>query len=217
MSRNSLRAWLQKDPLRQPTHLVFDQTELYELGIGRDKWRNAENAVSDKGVRLVEAVRLDRATGERVSLRTFRVEVPEDEEEQAAPPKSVALSPSQSDLQVVAALIANAHSQGAKDHAAAYSGLEAAYKTGFTELTKLVHIVSDRMQALEAAWMAQLNAQAQEAAKLKQEAEEAILEAKEAQEDDATGELGKLVGAVAERFGVVEAEPEAKPKPRKVG
>jgi hypothetical protein len=149
----NLRSWLR----RKPDASTFKVGE-HEIKIpdGRSKWAELEATIAAKVKRgdLVEAFDEDGAT-----LRAFTWSDGEAVADEAAAAKPMN---EHQQLVLLAGLLERASDRGAERHAEAY-------RESFSTMVNLVNLVSNRLVAMETAWMSAL----QETAKARAEAIEA--------------------------------------------
>lgn len=138
----SLRRWLRRQP--HPARLRVDGRDV-AIATGAKMWLVTEESVLALNPSRVEAI---DANG--VMLRALILDRDDDAEEDDDAEKDKGGT----DLVQLARLIAEAHDAGARRHAEAYS-------LAFSENTKLVHILAQRLGGLETAWQKAMQQSAQ--------------------------------------------------------
>ena len=139
----NLKSWLRRVP--QPHSLRLDDKKVLRISEGKNKWRDILDAVALEQPGKVEALDTDGNV-----IRVTQLADPDDKpgEEPGGPkPKS--------ELAELGALIAGAYRAGAEQHAAAF-------QMAFTENTKLVQVLAERLGGLEKAWQSTLEQRAAE-------------------------------------------------------
>lgn len=139
MAVTNVRSWLRRPP--HPAKLMADDREI-AIGEGRNKWRDAENAVLDLGATKLEAINAEGAL-----LRVCLLEQEGAEPDKEDPFADVKLQSREAEI---AKLILEATDRGAQRHAEAYT-------VAFEKMASIVQFAMERASSLEVAWQHALN------------------------------------------------------------
>lgn len=168
----NLIKWLKKMP--RPVAILCDQQRV-EIPHGHSPWREVAQTVLTIGPSKISALAADGSVLRAQSLDS------DDEEGGGQEPQT----PAQSDLQMFAKLLAEAHASSNN-----------AYKSIFEETTKVITLLSGRLGALEVAWQGTL----QNHAVLIQQVGEANARALEAEAGAGSNEGDDPLTALASGF-----------------
>lgn len=145
----NLKSWLRRSP--PAAKLRFDGKRVFVVGQGKNKWRDAENAIASFRPTLLECLNEEEHVL-RVTTLDGGSHAEEDEE---AIDDAKKKSEKVSELAALADIITKAADRAAERH-------ESAYRMAFDKNYELVQVLSDRMSGLESAWQETIEARAQQ-------------------------------------------------------
>lgn len=138
----NIKSWLRRVP--HPVSLRLDDKKVIRISEGKNKWRDIIDVIALEQPGKLEALDADGNT-----IRMTQLADPETPADEAAAAKP------KSELAELGALIAGAYRSGAEQHAAAF-------QMAFSENTKLVQVLAERLGGLEKAWQTTLEQRASE-------------------------------------------------------
>lgn len=178
----NLKSWLRRVP--HPSSVRLDRKDVVRINEGKTKWRDVLDVIEQHQPSLLEA--LD-SNGHVLRATELQSDRPEDDDKPAEKgPKT--------ELAELGKLIADAYRSGAEQHAAAF-------QMAFSENTKLVGLLAERLGGLERAWQTTLEQRAEELAAR-------AAEAGDGGESLLSGPLGPMIqGLIAKQLVTGDAKP----------